>query len=97
MVNEQKEVKRVEANATTANSNDGIPATKSLLEEAKGIAEEMKRSNAERASLIEREEALEARRVISGRAEAAPVIMPKVETAKEYAEKVLSGKFKPQK
>lgn len=69
-----------------------------VLEEAKRINEETKKQNEIKAKLLDREEKLLARqetlRSLGGGSPAGQVQeKPKVETAAEYAERVLSGKY----
>ena len=70
-----------------------------LVQEAKRVAAEIKQGLAEREKILAREEKLMARReamlALGGGSQAgqAPE-KPKEETAKEYAEKVMSGKVK---
>jgi len=67
-----------------------------LVQEAKRVASEIKEGLAERKKILEREERLasrqEALRQLGGGSLAGSKPVPKVETAKEYAEKVMSGK-----
>lgn len=66
--------------------------TVSELDRADQIAERQKRENDRREKLLEREEALEARRAVGGGIERAPPAeKPKEISDKEYAEKALSG------
>ena len=80
-------------------SNEGIQSeTTSELDRADQIAERQKRENDRRKTLLEREEALEARRMVGGRAEGGtPSEKPKEQTPKEYAEEVLTGKHNVEK
>ena len=65
---------------------------KTMIDEAREQADRMEKANAERKALIERDEKLQARRMLGGTSEAgtAPVA-PKEETAQEYAKRVMGG------
>ena len=65
--------------------------------EAKKAASELKAGLAERTKILEREEKLfarqEALRQLGGGSQAGARPIPKIETPKEYAERVMSGKL----
>jgi len=65
--------------------------TVSELDRADQIAERLKRENDRKEELLEREEALAARRAVGGIAEAGQQEKPKEETPQEYAKRVMSG------
>jgi len=67
--------------------------TVETLDRADEIAERQKRENDRREELINREEALAARKAVGGITEAGqPQEEEKEQTAKEYADEVMSGK-----
>jgi len=96
MVDEKKETKK-----GSAPDNSGervLSETISELDRADQIAERQKRENDRREELLKREESLEARRAVGGRAEGgSEPEKPKEETPKEYADAVLSGKYNVKK
>lgn len=72
--------------------------TETLLEEVQAAVSSFKAENDRRAELLKQEQDLQARRLLGGSSEAgqAPVA-PKVETAKEYAERIMNNKIKVNK
>jgi hypothetical protein len=93
-VEEKNETPKTESNAE--NSNDGKHEL-DVLNEAKRINEEMKKQNEEKKKLLDREEKLVARKealnALGGGSPAGAKPIPKVQTAKEYAEDVMAGKY----
>lgn len=79
-----------EVQSSPKNVNDGIQReTVSELDRADQIAERQKRENDRREELINREEALAARRIVGGNAEAGSVReQPKKESPSEYRRRV---------
>ena len=83
----------------TEDTGEGLQSeTVTELDRADQIAERLKRENDRREALLTREEALEARRAVGGRAEAGsqPVKAPEM-TDVEYYEKAKSGKLNVKK
>ena len=79
---------------TKEDSNEGVQSeTISELDRADAIAERQARENDRREKLLQREEALEARRRIGGVTEAGQEPIKKEQTPKEYADEVMSGKI----
>jgi hypothetical protein len=68
-----------------------------LVEEAKRVAKEIKQGLAEREKIVAREEKLiarqEALKALGGGSAVGQKPEPHIETAKEYAERVMSGKM----
>ena len=82
------------ANEPETDSNERIqPETISELDRADQIAERQKRENDRREELLQREEALAARKAVGGIAEAGQEEVKKEQTSKEYAEEIMSGKM----
>jgi len=68
---------------------------KSKADEIREGNEELKKLIEERESLLQRNEELESKKLVSGLTDAGQALAkPKEETPKEYAERVLSGKIK---
>jgi len=68
----------------------------SIVEEAKKIRDEIRAENDRREKLLAEDQKLQAEKMLGSSAGAQlPVVEPKVETAKEYAEKVMRGEVKP--
>ena len=68
-----------------------LPATTPLIDIANQAAERMEKANEETARLLARQEELEQRRALGGRAEAGKPSEPVEDSPKEYAEKVMSN------
>jgi hypothetical protein len=66
-------------------TQDSTPQTPTLIEEAKAIAERMEKANAEHKALLDRQEQMTARAILSGRSEAG--ITPKATDPEEEANK----------
>lgn len=67
--------------------------TTSLIDKANQAAERLEKANKEQIAILERGEALEARRRLGGETGMTPQEQPKVETPKEYMEKVMKGRL----
>ena len=67
--------------------------TTSELDRADAIAERQKKENDRREEILRREEALEARRMLGGRAEAGQTQEKKEETPQEYKDRILRGEL----
>ena len=68
---------------------EGIQSkTVSTLDRADEIAERQERANAKRIEILDREEALAARKAVGGEAEGGQVIEKKEETPKEYNDRI---------
>ena len=79
---------------TTEDSTERIQSkTMETLDRADEIAERQKRENDRREELIQREEALAARKAVGGELEAGQEPIKKEQTPKEYSEEVMSGKY----
>ncbi len=63
------------------------------LAEVQVAAERLEKATAERKALLEREEKLFAMQRLGGMSGAPKVEQPKIETAKEYAERVMANKI----
>lgn len=75
-------------NTERDNDNGDKPNEATLINQADKAAERLERANEERKRLIEREEAIEARRRLGGSIEI-PKETKKPETNKEYVERIL--------
>ena len=71
-------------------NNPVIPATPTL-DAVNLAAERIEKANAERKALLDREEKLFAQQRLAGISGSSPVEQPKVETAKEYANRVMNN------
>lgn len=68
----------------------------SLVERAESVAARMEAANKRSEELLLEHEKVVAKQLLGGKSEAGtPAPAPVVETSKEYAEKVMSGKIKP--
>ena len=68
----------------------------SIVDEAKKIRDEIRAENDRREKILADEQKLQAEKMLGSSAGAQiPQAEPKVETAKEYAEKVMRGEVKP--
>jgi len=65
--------------------------TTDLIDKANEAAERLGRENDRREKLLVREEAMEARRTLGGKSDL-QTVPAKVETAKEYADRVMNNK-----
>ena len=76
------------------NSEAGIqPGTTSMLERADNLAKRIEEGNKQLAELLRKQEEVLSRQLLSGRAEAGnPQQQPKIETPKEYAERIMKNK-----
>jgi len=93
-MDEQKEQAQKESEETNEDTNEGIQSeTTSELDRADQIAERQKRENDRREKLIEREEALAARKAVGGVTEAGQTVEKKEQTAKEYSDAFMDGKI----
>lgn len=95
--NETKEVEKTEGSAQK-DPKEGVQSeTISELDRADQIAERQKRENDRREELLNREEALEARRTVGGVTEAGKPVETKKETDSEYRQRIdkelAEGKF----
>ncbi len=72
-------------------SGDAKKETYSMIDDANLAAKRMEEANKVKGELLDREEALEARKAVGGNAEAGEKQEPKEETPREYMEKVMSG------
>lgn len=92
MVDEQKAKEGIPSEATAADSNQGT--TRSEYDKLKAQNDAFEKELIKAREMRAEMQKLEAERLLAGtagaRVEPQP---PKVETAKEYAEKVLSGRF----
>ena len=99
MSEEQQEQAKEETKeqSTSDNTGEGVqPKAVTDLDRADSIAERQKRENDRRENLLQREEALEARRKVGGvtnAGEQAP--KPKEETDEDYHEKFMKGEANP--
>jgi hypothetical protein len=73
--------------------NGNKPQSNTLIEAANQAAERLERANQERALLLAREEELEARRRLGGMTEMSTPVQPKVETPREYRDRILKGQI----
>jgi len=79
---------------TTENNDDGIQQeTTSELDRADQIAERQARENERREKILDREEALAARKAVGGVSEAGQQPVKKEVDDEQYAKDVLSGKI----
>ena len=90
---DEKEAKTENKEETVENNDDGVQQqTISELDRADQIAERMARENQARKEILDREEALEARRRVGGVTEAGQIQeKPKEETPKEYKDRVMKN------
>ena len=65
-----------------------------LLAEAKSLAERIEEGNKRSEALLKKQEELLAEQALSGTAGGRVEMIPHVETAKEYSDKVMNGKIK---
>lgn len=91
MTNNEEETK----GETADNSREGFQQEAvSELDRADQIAERQKRENDRREELLQREEALQARKTVGGVTEAGQTKeKPKEETPQEYAKKVMANQL----
>jgi hypothetical protein len=69
----------------------------SIVEEAKKLRDEIRAENDRREKILADEQKLQAERMLGSSAGAQiPVVAPPVETAKDYANKVMKGEIKAQ-
>lgn len=67
----------------------------SIVEEAKKLRDEIRAENDRREKILANEEKLQAEKLLGSSAgQQIPIVPPKVDTAKEYADKVLKGEIK---
>ena len=87
-----KEEKQEEEPKPTEDSGDGDkPTTTPLIDIANAAAERMEKANVETAKLLQRQEELEQRRALGGRAEAGQEPQKKEETDEEYTARFMKG------
>jgi len=95
-----EEKTKVDENATTpTDDNGGKYETTPVIERAREERERMEVENTRREKLLEREEALQARRELGGMSEAglnAPKVPEKISDV-EYSKKLLRGEVNPLK
>ena len=72
-------------------------AEKSVIEEARELADRIAKDKEEMKLLVARQEQLQAKQMLSGRAEAGFSLQKKELTPQEYAREVLQGKINPLK
>lgn len=94
-MNEQKEEKAAEQGAPV-NNNDAGNQGLSIVEEAKKVRDEIKAENDRRENLLKEEQRLHAERMLAGTAGGRIEVPEKIETPKEYADKVMKGEIKAQ-
>ena len=70
-------------------------ATKSVIETAQELKDQIKAENDRREEMLKREELLEARRMLGGRSEAGQSYVKREPTDEEYAEDFMKGKVSP--
>jgi len=75
----------------SSNTPNYIETTPNLLDKADAVAARMEAANKKSEELLIKHEAVVARLMISGRAQAGVVAEPKEETPAEYKERVLRG------
>lgn len=92
-MDEEKEPKKDEPKEPEADKGEGVQQeTISELDRADQIAERQKRENDRREEILNREEALAARKAVGGTAEGGqPPTKPK-ETPQEYGKRIMTGK-----
>jgi hypothetical protein len=66
----------------------------SIVEEAKKVRDEIKAENDRRDRILADEQKLHAEKMLAGNGAVVQVAPPKVETAKEYADRVMRGEIK---
>ena len=97
---ERKTAEEAKAKAASQGTNDtqdrntakDKKETPSMIDGAVLAAEELRKQNDRKEALIDREEALAAKRILGGVTEAgASPVKPKEETAKEYKDRAMSG------
>lgn len=67
----------------------------SIVDEAKKVRDEIKAENDRRAQILVEEQKLHAEKMLGSSAGAQiPITPPKIETAKEYADRVMKGEIK---
>ncbi len=89
---EEKPEEKKSEEPTPDNSGEGVQSeTISELDRADQIAERQARENTRREGILDREEALAARKAVGGVAEAGQTIEKKEETNADYAKKVMAN------
>jgi hypothetical protein len=71
-----------------------IPVATPTLKEVNEVAERLEKANAEKSILLDREEKLLAQQRMAGMSGTSRVEQPKVETAKEYADRIMRNQTK---
>ena len=90
---QKEEGKSSEDKESESKEKTGTEKALVTLDRADEIAERQKRENDRREAILEREEALAARKAVGGELEAGQEPVKKEETAEEYAEKVMGNKI----
>jgi len=82
---------------STENTNEGsITETADVIKRADAAAERLEQANKKQEELLQRQEALHAKQILSGRADAGQArTKPVEETPEEYADKILKGEANP--
>jgi hypothetical protein len=87
----------VEQNTLSKDTAVTSPSTTavSIIDEAKKVRDEIRAENDRRAQMLEREEKMQAEKMLGSSAGAQiPIVPPKQDTSKEYADKVMKGEIK---
>ena len=63
-----------------------------LLEKAEAVAKKIEEANKKTEELLKRQEEIQARNILGGRSTVTPPEAPKVESAKDYAERIMNNK-----
>lgn len=88
-MDEDKEIKKEKTKEPAKPEDDGVQSkTISELDRADQIAERQKRENDRREAILNREEALAARKAVGGESEAGQAPVKKEETPKEYNDRI---------
>lgn len=91
---ETKETPSEEKTDKPVNNAEGVQSqTVTELDRADEIVERQARENERREKILDREEALAARKVVGGVAEAGQETVKKEETNSDYTKKVMSGEL----
>ena len=95
-MSEQKEEKEENKPAEDIGNGDKYETTP-VIERAREEREKLEAANKEKRELLDREEAMMAKKALGGDSEAGQHVEKKEQTDKEYAEDVIAGKYNDRK
>lgn len=92
-MDEKQTTEEEEPKDTAGDIDEGDkPETASIVDDANSAAERLEKANTEKKKLLDREEALMAKKALGGRSEAGALLPEKKEeTPQEYKDKILKG------